>query len=87
MDDYTKSSGVGKLVSTNGTGANPTITFSRRHGLSGIATGSINDASSGANGSSAGVINNVKLLTGNAATGTWQGATGDATFNLSLIHI
>ena len=82
LDDYTKSSGVGKLVSTNGTGVNPTITFSRRHGLSGIATGSITDASSGANGSSAGTINNVKLLTG-SASGTWQGATGDATFNVS----
>tara|TARA_S200000501_G_scaffold94295_1_gene87595 strand:+ start:8143 stop:13506 length:5364 start_codon:yes stop_codon:yes gene_type:complete len=86
LDDYTKSSNIGKLVSTNGTGADPTITFSRRHGLSGIATGSINDASSGANGSSAGVINNVKLLTTNpleSSGGVWQGATGDATFNAS----
>ena len=82
LDDYTKSSNIGKLVSTNGTGANPTITFSRRHGLSGIATGSITATSSGANGSSAGVINNVKLLTG-SASGTWKGATGDATFNAS----
>ena len=82
LDDYTKSSGVGKLVSTGGSGANPTITFSRRHGLSSIATGSVTAPSSGANDSSAGVINNVKLLTG-SPSGTWQGATGDATFNIS----
>ena len=86
LDDYTKSSNIGKLVSTNGTGVNPTITFSRRHGLSGIATGSITDASSGANGSSAGVINNVKLLKDDPLEsdgGVWRGATGDATFNVS----
>jgi len=82
LDDYTKSSGIGKLVTTGGSGANPTITFSRRHGLSGIATGSVTAPSSGANGSSAGTVNNVKLLTG-SPTGTWRGATGDATFNVS----
>ena len=58
--------GVGLDVS-NVSGS--TITFVRRHGLSGIVTGSITGGSSYTNGT----YQNLKLL--NSLGGTWQGAT------------
>ena len=77
IDIFSKSMGVGKLVSANASGTNPTVTFSRRHGLSKIATGSITQIGSGY-GFGDGTVNNVKLLIG-SQTGTWRGATADVT--------
>ena len=82
LDSFSKSIGIGKLVSTGGSGANPTITFSRRHGLSGITTGYIGESGSDYNHTQAGTVNNVKLLLTNQ-TGEWRGATADVTTNAS----
>ena len=76
--------GVGLDISgvSNETTTTPTITFVKRHGLSGIITSNgffdtLSDSNPGGSGSSGyiqGTYQNVKLLVG-SSTGTWKGAT------------
>ena len=84
IDIFSKSMGIGKLVSANASGANPTVTFSRRHGLSKASTGSVTTGGTGYNSSGTGTVNNVKLLIG-SQTGAWRGATADVTTSSGVV--
>jgi len=82
LDLLLTSFGVGLDVSTNPvTQVNPTITFARNHGLSGIVTYTSITAGSGYTPTS-GITTyyNVKLLN-TSQVGTWQGATATVKVN------
>jgi hypothetical protein len=75
-DILLKSFGIGLTISsvTPSSAGVSTVTFSRFHGLSGIATGSITPGSGYTNGT----YYNVKILN-NSQTGSWNGATAKVT--------
>ena len=91
IDIFSKSMGIGKLVAADASGENPTITFSRRHGLSKASTGEVTNAgiSYGFGASWSGTVNNVKLLNGgqnlNDIGVSWKGATADVTVSTGNI--
>ena len=81
-DSFIKALGVGVTISSFTAGANPTVTFSRRHGYAGIVTGSIGAAG----GSYAdGTYYNIKLLN-TSISGPWRGATARVSIASSAIN-
>ena len=73
--------GIGITVSNAPTGANPTITFSRRHGYAGIITGTVSNQG---NSYADGTYFNVKLLN-SSISGPWRGATARVSIASSQI--
>ena len=75
IDNFTKVMGIGVSISEvtgSNINVNPILTFSKRHGLSGIQTGEL--LSGGGSNYINGTYYNVKLRNG-SVSGTWQGAT------------
>ena len=80
-DSFIKALGVGITISNAPTGANPTLTFSRRHGYAGIITGTVSNQG---NSYADGTYYNVKLLN-SSISGPWRGATARVSIASSQI--
>ena len=80
-DSFIKALGVGITISNAPTGANPTLTFSRRHGYAGIITGTVSNQG---NSYADGEYFNIKLLN-SSISGPWRGATARVSIASSQI--
>lgn len=75
VDKFMRASGSALKISTvSSSTSSATITFDRRHGLSGLISGNVGAGSSAGSSYTTGTYYNVKLLN-DSQVGTWRGAT------------